>query len=271
MRLTIVSYIVFGAFMCMASIIDASDLQPVPSHPEAGFVAKDQSLLDDMIARGQDGVKVVACKAAIVTGIIGSHVRSRCASDEKDGDPLIDLVDGAFHIHVGGSPVKVRMGDTIVRMLSTQMIAVKTRSGWIVQIKHLVEAGSAEIHLPRAAIPEPAATDQHAPLPDGSDPATTTPAPTEIPTISISQGLRFRLAGNDKPAVASEQEKKMLGGAIGRLLPTPKTAPAQLLDPRDVEDPGDFAVVAGTSEAALGELEIEAIEVDVGCVEICVD
>ncbi len=167
--------------------------------------------------------------------------------------------------------MKVRMGDTIVRMLLAQMIAVKTKSGWIVQIKHLSETGSAEIRPPPATLPEPAATDPSAPLPEGGDPAVAAPAPREIPTIPIRQGQRFRLAGNDKPAVASEREKKMLGRAIRRLLPTSKAAPAPLLDPRDVEDPGDFAVVAGTSEAALGELEIEAIEVDVGCVEICVD
>ncbi len=259
--------------MCMAPIVDASDLQPVPSHPEAGFEAKSQSLSSDMIARGQDGVKVVACKAAIVTGIIGSRIRARCVSDEdkNDEDPLIDLVDGAFHVHVGGRPVKVRMGDTTVRILLAQMIAVKTRSGWIVQIKHLGETGSAEILPPRAALPEPATIDPSAPLPDGDDPAATTPTPMEIPAIPIRQGQRFRLAGNDKPSVASGREKKMLGGAIGRLLPTSSTTPEPLLAPRDVEDPGDFAVVASTSEAALGELEIEAIEVDVGCVEICVD
>ena len=153
----------------------------------------------------------------------------------------------------------------------TQMIAVKTKSGWIVQIKHLSEAGSAEIHLPRAALPEPATVDPSAPLTDGSDPAATTPIPVEIPAILIRQGQRFRLVGNDKLSAASGREKKMLGRAIGRLLPTSVTTPKPLLNPREVEDPGDFAIVAGTSEAALGELEIEAIEVDVGCVEICVD
>ncbi len=271
MKSAVVIYSFLGAFMCMASIVDASDLQPVPSHPEAGFAAKSLSLLGDMIAHGQDGVKVVACKAAIITGVIRSHVRARCASDDKDGDPSIDLLDGAFHLHVGGRPVKVRMGDTIVRMLLAQMIAVKTKNGWIVQIKHLCETGSAKIHPPRAALPEPAAIDPSDPLPDGDDPAAIPPAPMEIPAIPIRQGQRFRLAGNDKPAVASRREKKMLGRAIRRLLPTSEKTPSPLLDPRDVEDPEDFAIVAGTSEAALGELEIEAIEVDVGCVEICVD
>ncbi len=271
MRSAVVIYGFLGAFTCMASIAVASGLQPVPSHPEAGFAAKNQSLPDDMIARGQDGVKVVACKAAIVTGVIGSHVRARCASDENDGDPSIDLVDGAFHVHVGGRPVKVRMGDTTVLILLAQMIAVKTRSGWVVQIKHLCETGSADIQPPRATLPEPVTVDPSAPLPDGGDPATTTPIPIEIPAIPIRQGQRFRLSGNDKPSMASRLEKKMLGGAIGRLLPTSRTIPAPLLSPREVEDPEDFAIVAGTSEEALGELEIEAIEVDVGCVEICVD
>ena len=165
----------------------------------------------------------------------------------------------------------MRMGDTIVRMLCAQMIAIKTKSDWVVQIKHLCETGSAKIHPPPATLPEPAAIDPSAPLPDGGDPAAAAPAPREIPAIPIRQEQRFRLSGNDKPAVASGREKKMLGKAIGRLLPTSKTTPAPLLNPRDVEDPGDFAVVAGASEAALGELEIEAIEVDVGCVEICVD
>jgi len=255
----------------MASIVDASDLQPVPSHPKAGFAAKSQSLSGEMIARGQDGVKVVACKAAIVTGVINSHIRARCVSDENDGDPSIELVNGAFHVHVGGKPVKVQMGDTIVRLLLAQMIAVKTKNGWVVQIKHLCEAGSAKIHPPPAALREPAAIDPAAPVPDGSDPAATAPAPREIPAVPIRQGQRFRLVGNDKPTAASSKEKKLLGRAIGRLLPTSKKAPRPLLDPRDLEDPEDFAIVAGTSEAALGELEIEAIEVDVGCVEICVD
>ena len=256
--------------MCMAPIVDASDLQPVPSHPKAGFSAKNQSPSNKMIARGQDGVKVVACKSAIVSGVIGSHVRARCVLD-KSGDPSIELVDGAFHVHVGGNPMKVRMGDTIVRLLQAQMIAVRAKSGWIVQIKHLCETGSAEIHPPPTALPEPAVVDPATPVPDENDPAATAPAREKIPAITITQGQRFRLIGNDKPAAASNQEKKILGRVIGRLLPTSKTAPTPLLDPRNVEHSGDFAIVAGTSEAALGELEIEAIEVDVGCVEICVD
>jgi hypothetical protein len=90
--------------------------------------------------------------------------------------------------------------------------------------------------------------------------------------VVLEPDKRHVVAGGEQRK-AKRRESDFLLKTIDRLVPGDGLEPTRTarLTPRDIEDPRDFVVTAGGADAALGDLEIEDIEVDVGCVEICVD
>lgn len=280
--------IAFGiglAALVLAPVADAADDGvPVPNleAPKASFTAA-KGAERTFVARGADRARMVAFEAVLITGNLGSKVQLDTAPSEEDEPPTVVLLDGGFHAVVGSRPVALRLGDTSLRASRAAVIAVKLGKKWVVKVEPESDEGFAEVIPPAPPAPVEAAPDDGTDAepdaePDTEPDAEPAPAPAPPPEpIRLTPGKRHTLSsGEQRPAERSESQfldktiDRLIPGAGDQLLPTQRPQVVQL-EPRDVEDPRDFVVASAGADAALGELELEDIEVDVGCVEICVD
>jgi hypothetical protein len=171
--------------------------------------------------------------------------------------------------------VELRLGDTVLRASRAAVTAVGLGDRWVVQVEPESDEGFAEVIPPAPPPPAETAPDEGDEAEADAELAPTPPAPPA--PIRLAPGKRHTLSGG-QPRAADKRESQLLDQAVDRLIPgaADRLLPVQRpqvvqLKPRDVEDPRDFVVIGAGADAALGELELEDIEVDVGCVEICVD
>jgi hypothetical protein len=156
-------------------------------------------------------------------------------------------------------------------------MAAKLGEVWIVQVKPASENGRVE-QIPEApaAPTAPGPDEAAAPTADAEEGAESAPAPPPAPEpVPLTEDKRHTLKGGEL-GKAERRESEFLLKTIARLVPggtgsQPTGSTVAVLEPRPIEDPRDFVVVASGAEAAMSELEIEDIELDVGCVEICID
>jgi hypothetical protein len=225
-----------------------------------------------LIAQGADGARAVVCGAAVVTGVLGARLEADC-TDDDEAPVRIRLLEGGFHLHVGGTPMTVDLDGAQLEARSAELIAAKLKGSWIVQVRLLGDSGAV---LARQPTPPPAAPSVEAELPPTDEPAAepaeaTPPAP--LPPVPLASGTRYAVVPGEPPREASRRGRLFLGKMLSRLLPETERAQTRgtRLVARDVEHPADFAANAAAAAALMGDVEIEDIEVEVGCVEICVD
>jgi hypothetical protein len=189
-----------------------------------------------------DGAQLVACGVALVAATRGSRLVVDCT----EGGGLA-LERGAFRVAVGAAGATIRLGEAALRAASVRVWAMRRGDQWLVRFERDGEAGS--IQIAGAAAPE----GTEAPEPGAL-------APDELHAIA---GSAPAAAAPDAAAVATFREAAEL------LAPRPRPRPA--LAPRRVESADDLATGAATAAAGTDEIEIEAIEVEAGCIEVCVD
>jgi hypothetical protein len=195
-------------------------------------------------ARG-DGARLVACGAVLVSATEGSRAAFSCADGVR-----LDLETGAFHLLVGSKGAAIRVGGVSLRATSARIWAANVADRWLVRFERDGELGSVELEVAEIA-----------PAPESSGaPAQAALAPDEV---HVFEGAAPAAGPADAGSIAAFRE------VAARL--APREAPGKALVPRRVESADDFK--AGTTAAAAsgGEIELEAIEVEAGCIEVCVD
>jgi len=258
-----------------APALRAADVVPVPSPglPDAVLApaAKQDGSAETWVAKGADGARAVVCGGALVTAVLGARLHADCGGATDEAPGRIRLVSGGFHLHVGSAPLHVILGETTLEARSSELIAARLKDDWIVQIKPLDDTGGVAVLPPATPVEaEPPATAD--PTDDAAEQPPATPAPPPAP-LALEPGKRFVIGAGADPAEASRRGRMFLGKMVTRLVPSDQAATGRgpLLSARDVESPADFAIDAAAATGAMTDVEIEGIEVEVGCVEICVD
>jgi hypothetical protein len=264
--------------LALPALAAAGDGVPVPNLevPKASFAASEGSART-FVAQGEHRARMVAFEALLITASLGSRLELEAVPGDGDQPAVVKLIDGGFHLVAGSAAVDLRLGDTLLRAVNAEVMAAKKGTTWIVQVVPRGEEGRVELVPPAPATPPPpvegeaAETEAEA----GTETEAAPPPPPAPEPVPLSAGKRHALKGG-KAVRAQKSESELLATIIERLIPesndTSKTAVvAASLAPRDVEDPRDFVVASAGADADLSDLEIEDIEVDVGCVEICVD
>jgi hypothetical protein len=234
---------VLGLASCAAAASAAAELPgvaPVPSVDGAAFAMEG--------SRGEahgDGARLVACGSVLVSATDGSRASVSCADGVR-----LDLASGAFHVLVGSKGAAIRIGRTALRATSARIWAARVGDRWLVRFERDGDVGSAEIAADEAAA---------APA-DGVAPA---PNALSSQEVHVFEGPAPAAEPADAASIAAFRD------VAARL--APREEPGKALVPRRVESADDFK--AGTTAAAAGggEIELEAIEVEAGCIEVCVD
>jgi hypothetical protein len=219
---------------------------PVPSAQGAEFALEGAADASQRTATARgDGAQLVACGATLVTATDGSRVAIACGDGAR-----LDLDRGAFRIAVGSKGATIRMGGASFRAVSASIRAGRVGDRWVISFSRDGDVGSVEITGDEAAA---------APA-EGAAPAPVALAPTEV-----------RVFEGSAPAAAAADPATLTAfhAAIDRLKPRAAASPA--LTPRRVESADDFKQGATTVAMGAGEVEVEAIEVEAGCIEVCVD
>ncbi|MBW2276941.1 MAG: hypothetical protein JRF63_05575 [Deltaproteobacteria bacterium] len=269
-QIEITAVTLLAACLVVPSLATAEDgvLVPNVEAPKASFT-KSKGAKDTFVARGEDRARMVAFEAVLITAGLGAKIALEAPAGEGDQPARLALLEGGFYLVVGSKGIELELGDSVLRAVNAEVMLAKLGDTWIVQVKPEDEQGRVELVPP--PLPEPAALDDGAAVDEDEAAPVTTPVPTPV----VLPANKRHTLKNGKHHKAERRASDFLLKTIGRLVPEPGGEPqpkhiAQLT-PRDIEDPRDFVVTATGSDAALSDLEIEDIEVDVGCVEICVD
>jgi hypothetical protein len=233
--------------MSNASVAAAGDLLPVPG--EAVFAPAEDGA---GLVAGGDGAALVACRTLLIRAEKGVRVLASCGAD----GPAATLEGGGFVARAGSTPASIRLGETVVLLQRATLTGAPRDGGWTVTATPLVESGSAVAIVPaqgsRLLAPEAAGQ----------------PAETRIP---LPAAAPRQLGGTTAPGRDPKSPIATLQALEARIAGRPEGSATPVLKPRAIEDPGDFAAGAASGDLSVGALELDAIEVEVGCVEICVD
>jgi hypothetical protein len=216
------------------------DMATVPSAGNGEFAVEGSAAT----ARG-DGARLVACGAVLVSATDGSRAAVSC----KDG-ARVELTSGAFQVGVGAAGAAIRIGGATLRASSVRLWAARAGARWLVRFEPDGELGSVVIEGDgtAATAAEGVAPDRSSLVPgevhafEGATPA---PGPVEAASSAALREAATRLA--------------------------PREAPRKPLVPRRVEGADDFKTGTTAAAAGGGEIELEEIEVEAGCIEVCVD
>jgi hypothetical protein len=221
---------------------------PVPSAGGAEFALEGAAEASPRTATARgDGAQLVACGAALVSATDGSRLAIACGDGAR-----IDLERGTFRIAIGSKGAAIRVGGASLRAASVRLRAGRVGDRWIVSFERDGDVGSVEIAGDAATA---------APAEDGAAP---TPAALTASEVHFFEGGPAPAAEPADPAPLAAFHQ-----AVNRLAPRAEPSPA--LTPRRVEDAADFKSGASAVAMGTGEVEVEAIEVEAGCIEVCVD
>lgn len=157
------------------------------------------------------------------------------ASIACGGETRVELSNGAFRVAVGSKGAVIRVGAAELRAVNARLWAVRAGETWLVRFEGDGEQGAVEV-------------DGAALAPD-------------------AMHVLHDAASADGPADAGSVAASR--DAIARL--SPREGARRALVPRRVESADDFKAGATASAEGGGEIELEAIEVEAGCIEVCVD
>jgi hypothetical protein len=209
-----------------------------------------------MVSQGGNGARVVVGKAAMITAMLGSTIVPRQRVSETH--PVrVELLAGGYLLHTGSEAVEFIIGKSTVRMRQAQMLVVQVSGNWYVKVTALFGEGVAEVLVP-APHKNVEAEPQAEVLP-------------EFLVTVLPVGTGHRLDFERGPLRADVISKPHFSQIAGYL--TPSSGNEMIIPQVDIEDPADYqAKSSKTSEMVEGvEIEDIEIEIEVDCVEICVD
>jgi len=233
--------------MSNASAAAAGDLLPVPGEAVFAPAADGAGLV-----AGGDGAVLVACRTLLIRAEKGVRVLASCDAE----GPAATLEGGGFVARAGSTPASIRLGETVVLLQRATLTGAPRDGGWTVSATPLVESGSAVAIVP--------AQGSGPPSPEATGP----PAEARIP---LPAAAPRQLGGATAPGRDPKGQAAALQSLETRIAGRPVGSARPILKPRAIEDPRDFAAGASSGDLSIGALELDAIEVEVGCVEICVD
>lgn len=186
-----------------------------------------------LVARG-NGARLVVDGRVAVAATDGARLGT--GPRDPSGAPTLVLLSGTHRVTAGSLPVVVSLGRGALEVRDAAIAAGLAGGTWIVEVLSIADKGRVESRSQPGA------------------------------AMAAGQGLGMTTDGAVAPAGAAELAA--LVALADRLVARP--APIRL-EPANVEDPADLRPSRRAAEGSGEAVEIEAIEVEIGCVEVCVD
>ncbi len=211
---------------------------PRPIDAQAVFIQAKEApnKTDRLLVANKDGARVVVGGVAMITAVRHSEILK--VDDSNARITRISLGKGGFYLHVGSTPVVFDLSKISVSAHQVALRVARHNGGWLLETSALFGEGHVKIMLPED-------------------------------TVIAKKGQVFQISSGTVSVDASKEAGDHLKKISSRLKSN-RSSP--LLSPKDVEDPMDLATQTSKDDA-ITDIELEAIEVEVeaGCVEICVD
>ncbi len=243
----------------------------VTAGPEAALlfpVAAPDSDSSFLISPGEDGAVRASASGGgarlIVRGTALVVAADETRLDFPAGvrDPAVIVpIDGALRLLVGSGGARLELNGFVLDLSRAEVLLSRQGAAWAIHVVEVAEGGTASLHPP----PAPSVVEAAA-----AEPGAQIPVPVYSPRL-LASGTRLVLTAGAAPEPASPSACTALDAAGKTLLALSPLAAGNHLLPIQVEDPADFAASPGRSGIGGTEVEIEAVEVEVGCVEVCVD
>ncbi len=259
--------IIIATIVTLAGSALSGEIERVPDlrQPEVAFRARPgPKSAQQYEAAGGDGARLVVSKAAVVSGTAGSVFQ---LPERRGGaEPSMTVVSGAFRIHVGTRAFAIALGrHTLIARQSTLLLS-RSKEGWLIRAEQLPR-GTVVLETPPPPEPVVSVTAEQ---PSTESNGSVVPQPTPKPAVhKFDQGQVIATREGQPIAINPAGAGPVLKKLVNRL-----RDPAQqgaLLSPMDVEKLPQLAADHRGEGDPLENLEVEEIEVEVGCVEICVD
>ncbi len=257
-----ISYIV-AILVTIPGLALAAEVVYVPSSIslDATFVKAtdaENAALSSHEGAGADGACAVVQGKGLVCGTEGSKLRS------DDANKTVVLEDGGFSIHAGKKAVTIGIDSAKLTVKQSVVHLVKIDGKWVIAFVSTFRE-NATVTLETTLPVTPATLD------NGKKPKDP-PAPT-IQHVSYKKnvlpGQTLSMAPSSAPVTATDAQKYVVRN-VGKRLKPKKGALAPLIA-INVEHEDDLEAAVLAKHEAFEDIEIEDIEVEAGCIEVCLD
>jgi len=243
----------------------------------------------------ENGAMAIVSKNCLITGSEEAQF-SVCDSEKCESKEIL-LTKGSFLLHVGSTQVSFRIGDTVLRASEVRLVVWQTSKGWVVAAEKFFEDGSATIET-QFTSPMPVkekaqnseslnnsdskkkskkkkkkkknkqedtlATDsKEAPLDTSSS------VSPKTKKTKLEMGSPVHVIAGKTPQPSSFSTGVKMLQVVESFKDKPSTG--SLLTPSDMESDDDIIAGKADQDREFEEIEIEEIEVEAGCVEVCLD
>ncbi|MCP4606025.1 MAG: hypothetical protein GY847_36850 [Proteobacteria bacterium] len=220
------------------------------------------------VVRGGDGACAVIGKGALICALLGS--RFSVHDTDREGHVKTALSNGGFLVTVGSKSMVFKLDKYEISAREALILVTKNENDWVVKAESFFLDGTVEISVLEAppskpkSIPEKS---EHKSEP--TEMITESPLMPDVEKHSLKKGQAVHMGKNRKWEPALQGHQTALKDLASRLNEPGLTG--SLLSPQDVEDSTDFVSQKVDKDMAFEDIEIEEIEVEAGCVEICID
>ena len=211
-----------------------------------------------------DGAQTVVGEAAVITATLGSLFSLHVA--EEPPRYSIELEQGSFRIHVGSEPVTFVLDGCSIETRKVELIAVRLENAWLFEVGTVFSDGkeyTLEQHIKVCLVRQVEESSEPEPYPVSG-----TVASTRLSVTTPKLGAAVLLEPGVGLTAGSEAEKMRLKKVSSRLA-SQRSGP--MLRPAEIEDEQDLASHQKLEDSSLAEIEIDPIEIEPSCIEICLD
>jgi hypothetical protein len=212
------------------------------------------------IATG-DGARLVARDTLLVIAGEGARLRFPPGGADAAAASAIEPLDGPLRLVAGSVGARLDLSGFSLDLLRSELLLVRQGTSWALLVVAVAEGGGVMLHLspPPSA---PAATDGQL--------GVEIPG-TAGPPRNLAPGESLALAAGPAPGRVAPTAAALLVSVARRLPMLPPVRSGPQLRPIAIEDPADFSTAGSRGGSGDAAIEIEAVEVEIGCVEVCVD
>ncbi len=285
--------VVLAAALSSAAIARGQDFIGVPSDvsQDAAFVLekpagpadKSATVADatprTFIAQGADGATAVLNESSLMTALQDARI----SVESKTAQPSAVLIEeGSFLLEVGGKETIFQLGQVVLSVKNARLSVVKKPKGSVVLLHERQSDGHAKLTVTSPPPPRPtkspepvvkkrtgkkAKPQKKTPPSDAAQPAAP-PQPIQR-HFPLVEGQTVVVKQRSAPVAASPVDQQAIAQISSRLVP--HVTEGSLLVLQDIEHPSDLKPESMSAQSVFENIEIEEIEVEAGCVEICLD
>lgn len=206
-----------------------------------------------------DGARLVAHGALLLIAADGTVLRAGPVRDDQPGESALEILRGACRLVAGSTPSRIVVAGHVLVLRRAEVLLVGRAGAFALRVVDLGPEGGVHVEGRPAAAAAPESEEEQ---PQAAPPA---------PRRTLAAGERLVLAPHRDLLPVTRPAAAALDAVAADLpLAIPPEAGGRL-SPVPVEDPADFVFSRGRGGIGDTGIELESLEIEVGCVEVCVD